>query len=191
VQNFVWPQDLEVSTINIFYYIHTEWFLKKIHLHLLAIKILKAFWKVFTTSLHIFTYFSKSGTKSVWVLFINEDMLLNCMMLSVGNCCWKCFSLPWKALTAFSKSLACRYQTSHGPHLAHGLCCVPLVYSIFCLAIWRMWSIRTWKAWHYFCGFSVTALCNTVNILWYLDLNCLSRDVSLFWSTCVKIFSVW
>jgi len=43
VQGLVWLQVSEVSAFNIFY-IHTEWFLKQIHLRLLAIKILKAFW---------------------------------------------------------------------------------------------------------------------------------------------------
>jgi len=49
-------------------------------------------------------------------------MLLNCIMVSVDNCCWKCFSLPWKALAAFGKSLECYFQTSSKPHLARGPC---------------------------------------------------------------------
>ena len=47
MQSFVWLQVLDVSAINTFY-IHTEWFLRQIHLRFLAIKTLKAFWKVFT-----------------------------------------------------------------------------------------------------------------------------------------------
>ena len=63
-------------------------------------------------------------------------MLLICIMMSMNNCCWKCFSLPWKALTAFSKPLACHFQTTGGPHLALGPC---VVYDV----IWTNVSTRS------------------------------------------------
>jgi len=46
-------------------------------------------------------------------------MLLNYITLPIHNCCWKI-----KALAAFSKSLACHYQTCGGPQLARGPCVV-------------------------------------------------------------------